>query len=51
MPIHRQIVRDYIEVSEDLMKLEDLTDAETEVVQEMLDRLSEMLTSQHDSEP
>jgi hypothetical protein len=50
MSIPRQIVRDYIEVSEDLMKLEDLTYAETEIVQEMLDRLSEMLSSQRDSE-
>jgi hypothetical protein len=50
MSIPRQIVRDYVEVSEDLMKLEDLTDAETEVVQEMLDQLSEMLSSQRDSE-
>ena len=50
MSIPRQIVRDYIEVSEDLMELEDLTYAETEIVQEMLDRLSEMLSSQRDSE-
>jgi hypothetical protein len=44
----RQIVRDYLEASEDLMKLEDLTYAETEVVQEMLDRLSEKFNSEHD---
>ena len=50
MSIPRQIVRDYIEVSEELMELEDLTYAETETVQEMLDRLSEMLSSQRDSE-
>ena len=47
----RQIVRDYVEASETLLELDDLTDAEIDAVQEMLDRLAEMLTSQRDSEP
>ena len=43
MSIPRQIVRDYMEASEKLMELGDLTEAETEAVQEMLDRIAEML--------
>ena len=50
MSIPRQRVLEYVQVSEDLIKLKDLTDAEIEIAQEMLNRLSEMLTSQHDSE-
>ena len=49
MSIPRQIVREYGEATQNLLKLEDLTDAEIEVVQEMSDRLSEMLSSQLDS--
>ena len=49
MSIPRQIVREYGEATQNLLKLEDLTDAEIEVVQEMSDRLSEMLSSQCDS--
>jgi hypothetical protein len=49
MSIPRQIVREYGEATQNLLKLEDLTDAEIEVVQEMSDRLSEMLSSQRDS--
>lgn len=51
MSISRQIVRDYMEASETLLELDDLTDAEIDAMQEMLDRLAEMLTSQRDSEP
>jgi hypothetical protein len=47
----RQSVLEYVQASEDIIKLKDLTDGEIEVVQEMSDRLSEMLTSQHNSEP
>ena len=43
MSIPRQVVRDYMEASENLLKLGDLTDEETEVVQEMLGRISAML--------
>ncbi len=48
MSIPRHGVRAYIEACEDLLRLKDLTDAELEVVQTMLDRLSAMLTSQRD---
>lgn len=41
----RQVVREYMEASENLMKLKDLTYAEMDIVQNMLDRLSKMLTS------
>lgn len=41
----RQVVREYMEASENLMKLKDLTYTEMDIVQEMLDRLSKMLTS------
>ncbi len=50
MPIPRQIIRDYIKASEDLMKLEDFTDSEIEVMQDMLERISEMLASQRECE-
>lgn len=48
MSIPRQIIDDYMKASEDLMKLEDLTDAETEAVQKMLGQLSAMITSKRD---
>ena len=41
----RQIVRDYLEASEDLMKLDDFTDVEIQAVQDMLDRLAEKFNS------
>ena len=44
MSIPRQIINEYMKASENLMKLQDLTDAETEVVEEMLGRLSGMLS-------
>jgi hypothetical protein len=44
----RQIVRDYLEASEDLMKIEDLTEAEMEAVQEMSGRLAEKFNLEHD---
>ena len=47
----RQIVRDYMEASQSLMKLEDLTDAEIEVVQDMVVQISAMLTSEGNIEP
>lgn len=46
----RQIVRDYVEASEDLMKIDDLTYEEIEVVQEMMDRLSEKFNSEDEDE-
>ena len=50
MSIPRPIVRAYIELAEDLLNLNDLTDAETEAVQDRLDRLTAMLTSERDGE-
>ena len=50
MSVPRLGVRAYIEASEDLLRLKDLTDAELEVVQTMLDRLSVMLSSKRDGE-
>ena len=51
MSIPRQIVRDYMEASQNLLKLEDLTDAEIEVVQDMASQISAMLTSEGNIEP
>ena len=51
MSIPRPIIREYMEASENLAKVDDLTDMEREAVQEMMDRLREMLTSQRDSQP
>jgi hypothetical protein len=51
MSIPRLSIREYVEASEILLKLDDLTDAEMEAVQEILDRLSEKLNSGHDSKP
>ena len=44
MSTPRHVIDEYMKASENLMKLNDLTDAETEVVEEMLGRLSEMLS-------
>jgi hypothetical protein len=38
-------VREYIEASENLLKLNDLTDEDLELVQDMLDRLAEQFNS------
>jgi hypothetical protein len=51
MSIPRQSVREYLEAGEKLLKLGDLTDAETEAVQEMLDRLASMIGSMDDGRP
>ena len=51
MSIPRQIVRDYMEASQNLLKLEDLTEAEIELVQDMLGLISAMLTSEANIEP
>ena len=51
MSIPRQSVRDYIEASEKLLELDDLTDEETEAVYKMLGRLTERLTPERDGEP
>lgn len=51
MSIPRQIVRDYMEASQNLLKLEDLTDAEIEVVQDMAGQISAMLTSEGNIDP
>lgn len=47
MAISRQLIREYVEASENLLSLNDLTDEEIEAVQEMLDRVAEMLPSEH----
>lgn len=46
MSIPRECVREYIEASKNLLKLNDLTDEELELVQDMLDRLLGMLSEQ-----
>ena len=51
MSIPRQIVREYMEASQNLLNLEDLTDAEIEVVQDMVGQISAMLTSEGSIEP
>ena len=51
MSIPRQIVREYMEASQNLLNLEDLTDAEIEVVQDMVGQISAMLTSEGTIEP
>ena len=48
MSTHRQSVRDYMRACEALLKLDDLTDAELEVVQEMVNRISENLINSGD---
>jgi hypothetical protein len=40
---HRQSVREYVQASEALLKIDELTVAELEVVQDMLNRISEKL--------
>ena len=51
MSIPRPSVREYVQASEILLKLDDLTDAEMEAVQEMLGRLSEKFNSGHNGKP
>jgi len=49
---HRQSVREYARACEALLKIDDLSDAEIEAVQEMLDRLSDkLLNSGNDGKP
>ena len=43
MSTYRQIIHEYMSVSEDLLKIDDLTDREREAVQTMLARLAENL--------
>ena len=43
MSKYRQIIHEYMSVSEDLLKIDDLTDHEKEAVQAMLVRLGENL--------
>lgn len=43
MYLHRQSVWDFVHASEALLKTQELTDAETEAIAEMLYRLSEKL--------
>ena len=47
----RPSVREYVQASEILLKLDDLTDAEMEAVEEMLGRLSEKFDSGQDGTP
>ena len=49
MSIPAHIVDAYMQASENLMKLDDLTDVDIEAVQKMLDRLSEKFNSEHDN--
>ena len=51
MSIPRPSVREYVQASELLLKLDDLTDAEMEAVEEMLGRLSERFNSGIDGKP
>ena len=51
MSIPRPSVREYVQASEVLLKLDDLTDAEMEAVEEMLGRLSEKFNSGNDGKP
>jgi len=51
MSIPRLSVREYRQACEVLLKIDDLTDAEMEAVQEMLNRLSEKFNSGHDGKP
>jgi hypothetical protein len=49
MSIPRPSVREYAHASEDLMKIEDLTDAEMEAVQEMSGRVAEKFNLEDES--
>ena len=51
MSEHRQSIREYLRAMEVLSKIDDLTDAEMEAVEEMLGRLSEKFNSGHDGRP
>ena len=51
MSTPRLSVREYVHASEVLLKLDDLTDAEMEAVEEMLGRLSEKFNSGNDGKP
>ena len=52
MSNHRQSVRDYVHASEALLKIDELSDHEMQVVQEMLDQLSKkLLNSGDDGKP
>jgi hypothetical protein len=48
MSTHHAIVWEYVQASEALLKLDELSDEEMEVVQEILNRLSEKFNSGHD---
>ena len=41
MPDYRQSVQDYMRVSEALLKIDELTDEETEAVEEMYGRIAD----------
>jgi hypothetical protein len=49
MSDHRQYVQDYVRASEALLKADELTEAEIQVVQEMVDRVSEKLLNDGES--
>jgi hypothetical protein len=49
MSDNRQAVQDYIRASEALLKADDLTEAEMEAVQEMVDRVSEKMLDDGES--
>ena len=49
MSIPRLSVREYVQDSEVLLKIDDLTDLEMQVVQEMVDRVSEKLLKDGES--
>jgi hypothetical protein len=41
MSDYRQIIEDYLRISEALLQMEELTDAEMEAIEEMLERVSD----------
>lgn len=43
MSDYRQTVEDYLRISEALLQMEELTDAELEAIDEMLERVSDKL--------
>ena len=49
MSNYRQFVQDYVQASEALLKMGELTDNEMEVVQQMTERVSEKLLNDGES--
>lgn len=51
MSTRRESVRQYLQVSEILLKVDDLTEVELESVRKMLSQLSAKFNSEHDGKP